>query len=70
MSEEAQPAKRRPGRPRKAVVAPMAESDAGVSAADSDPRIGQQCDPGWSSVGYGDGATYRCENGKIVERVI
>lgn len=76
---EAQPAKRGPGRPRKVAVAPEGKSDAEVivealavevPADPSDPRIGQSCHPGTSSVGYGDGSTYRCENGKIVERVI
>lgn len=78
MAEEAQPAKRRSGRPPKVAVAPKVESDtevvvetlvADVPADPSDPRIGQSCDPGWSSVGYGDGCTYLCRNGKIVEKV-
>lgn len=76
---EAQPAKRGPGRPRKVAVAPTVEPDAApiveapvadAPVDDSDSRIGQACGPNQSSVGYGDGSTYRCENGKIVERVI
>lgn len=64
-----QPVRRGPGRPRKQAAEPV-EAAADVPVDNSDPRIGQECDPGWSSVGYGDGSTYRCENGKIVERVI
>ena len=33
-----------------------------------DPRIGQSVPAHWDSVGYDDGAQYRCENGVIVER--
>lgn len=75
---ESQPVKRGPGRPRK-VAAPKVDvsppdewktSDPEPAAVPVDPRIGQSCDPSWSSVGYSDGSTYRCENGVIVERVI
>lgn len=80
---ESQPVKRGPGRPRK-VAAPKVEvasppdewktNEPGLEpepvSAPTDPRIGQSCDPSWSSVGYSDGSTYRCENGAIVERVI
>lgn len=74
---ESPPVKRGPGRPRK-VVAPKVEvspadewktSEPEPVAEPADPRIGQVCDPGWSSVGYSDGSTYLCKNGKIVERV-
>jgi len=75
-----QPVKRGPGRPRKQQPAPDPTPDvvaAEVAAVEKpakkndDPRIGMDCDPSWSSVGYGDdGSTYRCENGKIVERVL
>lgn len=72
---EPQPVKRGPGRPRK-VVAPKVEpapDDAWKTpepvVVPVDPRIGQKCPADWSSVGYEDG-TYRCENGRIVERVI
>jgi hypothetical protein len=73
MPEAAQPAKRRPGRPPGVVTVRKVRSDTAVDDApvdESDPRIGQLCDPNWLSVGYDDGSTYRCENGKIVERVI
>jgi len=78
MPEETIPVKRGPGRPRKTAVAPKVESTPPADewktsepvAEPVDPRIGQMCDVGTSSVGYGDGSTYRCENGKIVERVI
>jgi hypothetical protein len=75
---ESQPVKRGPGRPRK-VAAPKVDvsppdewktSEPEPVAKSADPRIGQSCPSSWSSVGYGDGSTYRCENGKIVERVI
>lgn len=75
---ESQPVKRGPGRPRK-VAAPKVEvasppdewknSESEPAAKPVDPRIGQVCDPGWSSVGYSDGSTYLCKNGKLVERV-
>lgn len=60
-----QPVKRGPGRPRK-----PGTNLATDTSDESDPRIGQSCDPGWSGVGYDDGSTYRCEDGVIVERVI
>lgn len=77
-----QPVKRGPGRPRKqpappaepaevtpdAVAAETVQDDEPAKKSDADPRIGSKCDPAWSSVGYDDGSTYRCENGKIVER--
>jgi len=62
MPESAIPVRRGPGRPTSKPT-PQVKPDP------DDPRIGQSCDSGWSSVGYGDGATYRCENGVIVERV-
>lgn len=78
-----QPVKRGPGRPRKqpapvdpAGVTPdsvdveTAASEDPAGEPNGDPRIGAECDPAWSSVGYSDGSTYRCEDGKIVERVI
>lgn len=77
-----QPVKRGPGRPRKqpapdpvqeapSEAAAEAEApEADVPVDPSDPRIGQKCHPSWSGIGYDDGTSYRCENGKIVERVI
>lgn len=76
MSEAAAP--RRPGRPRK--VAPKVEPDVAEDAWKSieqpepseppwDERIGQSVDELWESVSYADGSSYRCEDGKIVERL-
>jgi hypothetical protein len=79
-----QPVKRGPGRPRKQPApGPAPEVTPDTVAADvvaeepdkpakknDDPRIGMDCDPSWSSVGYDDGSTYRCEGGKLVERVL
>lgn len=78
-----QPVKRGPGRPRKqqpvaeparettpdTVAAETSQDEVSAEKVNDDPRIGSECDPAWSSVGYDDGRTYRCENGKIVERV-
>ena len=79
MPEETIPVKRGPGRPRKTAVAPKVESTPPADewktsepepvAVPADPRIGQECDPSWSAVGYGDGTSYLCRDGKIVERV-
>lgn len=62
---DATPVRRGPGRPRQVQLETKVKSPSDPD----DPRIGQECDPSWSSVGY-DGATYRCEDGVIVERVI
>jgi hypothetical protein len=77
---EPQPVKRSPGRPRKIAAAAKVEAPADDAwktpepaaepAKPADPRVGQECPAGWSAVGYSDGSSYRCENGKIVERVI
>ena len=80
MSDAVVPVKRGPGRPRKVplpVPTPDDSSDYRIkhdqpepSKSDpEDPRIGQPCDPGWSGVGFGDGSSYRCEGGFIVERL-
>jgi hypothetical protein len=74
---ESQPVKRGPGRPRKVaapkVDAPPADewktSEPEQPAEPVDPRIGQECPADWSAVGYGDGSSYLCKDGKIVERV-
>jgi hypothetical protein len=76
-----QPVKRRPGRPRKN-PAPPAKSPATpdtvaaevepvevAKAAAEDERIGAEVHPLATAVGFDDGSTYRCEDGKIVERL-
>lgn len=82
MTEETQPAKRRPGRPRK-VVEPAAEPvaehvehaepavlPAPKAALPGDDRIGQRVDdPRWTGITFEDNREYRVENGVIVERV-
>lgn len=76
MSEAGAP--RRPGRPRK--VAPKVEPDVAEDAWKTieqpkssepsvDERIGQPVDELWESISYADGSSYRCKDGKIVERV-
>lgn len=77
---EAVPVKRGPGRPRK-VAAPKAEAadDAWKTpdplprpavAVDVDlDRIGLAVDPSMTAISFGDGSTYLCKNGQIVERV-
>jgi hypothetical protein len=68
VSEDTQPIKRGPGRPRKPVD--HQPKHAAVEPQPEDPRIGQDCDPDWAVVTFSDtGNMYRCENGKIVERV-
>jgi hypothetical protein len=76
---ESTPAKRGPGRPRKVQVEAQVEiqqpeevleaKKPDVPSDPDDPRIGQECDPSWSSVGFSGEGTYRCENGVIVEKV-
>lgn len=75
-TDATQPVKRGPGRPRKTVVQPAeasASSDAWKTSDKPvfppDDRIGEDVDPRATQVGFDDGRTYRCENGKIVERV-
>jgi hypothetical protein len=75
-----QPVRRGPGRPRKnPVTAPLVGSTPEQAVeevappaekASDDPRIGQECPVDWSAVGYGDGTSYLCKDGKIVERVL
>lgn len=67
LNEDTQPTKRSPGRPRKA-----ATTDVGFTPAPAfppDERIGLEVDPTATQVGFDDGRTYRCEDGKIVERI-
>lgn len=69
--DKSAPVRRGPGRPRKVQETEPAQPELKVERP-SDPddsRIGQECPVGWSNVGYGDGTTYRCEDGVIVERV-
>jgi hypothetical protein len=65
---ETPPARRGPGRPRKAAEKP-AESEAPAQAKPDDERIGNEVDALWLHVTYADGRCYRCEDGKIVERL-
>jgi hypothetical protein len=68
---ESTPVKRGPGRPRKVVQEAPPEPEKVAPPSDpDDPIIGTPCDPSWSCVGYGDGTTYRCEDGFHVERVV
>lgn len=80
-TEEVQPAKRSPGRPRKTPAvkpAPAAESEP-VKVVESEPakpkfpsdeRIGKPVDDlRWTEIGFDDGRSYRIENGVIVERI-
>lgn len=73
-----QPVKRGPGRPRKQPAPPAepAEVTPDIVAAETadpeendDERIGLAVNPGTDEVGFGDGSRYRCEDGKIVERL-
>lgn len=72
---EAQPVKRRPGRPRKAPESPPAEpvielESTGERALPADERIGEHVDdPRWTAIVFPDDRQYRIENGVIVERV-
>jgi hypothetical protein len=66
--DKSTPARRGPGRPRKTQEEPESAKAERPSDPD-DPRIGQSCHPDFSGIGYDDGATYRCENGVIVERL-
>lgn len=77
-SPEAQPAKRRPGRPRKSPdpevvedAVPELEETPVVQPSDPDDgRIGQKVDdPNWTAVVFMDDTQYRVEDGVIVERV-
>ena len=82
-ASEPAPAKRRPGRPRKhplpaatvtpdivaAEVAAVAEPARPAPAAPADDRIGDEVDPRAEAIGFDDGRTYRCDGGKIVERL-
>lgn len=77
MPAQAQPARRRPGRPRKAPVPsePAIESSEAakhlsVKAALSDERVGQMVDvPDCERITFHDDREYRVENGVIVERM-
>lgn len=76
---EAQPAKRRPGRPRKSPpsesVTQLGEPEPvdvveAVQVGPTDDRIGEHVDdPRWRSISYPDGRQYRVENGIVVELV-
>lgn len=69
---EAQPDKRRPGRPRKQVETKVVDEPEEPVVErvrfPSDERIGQSVDPTWIRIGFMDGRQYRIENGVIVER--
>lgn len=77
-----EPVKRGPGRPRKqpvpvepAEVTPDTVTAATVAADEpaeqaDDERIGLEVSPGTEEVSFGDGSKYRCEDGKLVERVL
>lgn len=73
--EEAQPVKRRPGRPRKvtpeaAVVDPPDAWRTSPGPFAGDDRIGDSVDnPAWTAITFDDNREYRVENGVIVERV-
>jgi hypothetical protein len=66
-----QPVRRGPGRPRKNPVPPPAtEVVAEAPVGKSDPRIGEEvADERWLAISFPDGNQYRCEDGKIVERL-
>jgi hypothetical protein len=78
-----QPAKRRPGRPRKNPAPAEASATPDTVAAEvapakpakpapkdpSDERIGQEVDGGYTSIVFPDGAQYRVEDGVIMEKV-
>lgn len=79
-SEVAQPAKRSPGRPRKAAAKPAVDqlveppADAWRTPDQGgfppDERIGTTVeDPCWSTIVFSDDRQYRIEKGVIVERV-
>jgi hypothetical protein len=84
MPEETIPVKRGPGRPRKAAAAPKVESTPPADEWKTEPpaaappaelddldreRIGLEVSPTTTAIGFGDGRQYRCEDGKIAERV-
>jgi hypothetical protein len=69
-NEDTQPTKRPTPRPRKA--SPPAEHHPKHAAPEpepGDPRIGQWVGERASFASFPDGAEYRVEDGKIVERV-
>uniref|UniRef100_UPI003F491F27 hypothetical protein n=1 Tax=Pseudonocardia sp. CA-138482 TaxID=3240023 RepID=UPI003F491F27 len=73
MPEETPPAKRGPGRPRKTPV-PPAEPEAAAdewrtAPAPADDRLGAEVGASAEFVSFPDGREYRCEGGRIVERV-
>jgi hypothetical protein len=71
------PVRRRPGRPRKnplpedVVSTPSTEEVGRGDPPESteDPRIGQECHPGATQVGFDDGSVYRADGGYLVERL-
>jgi hypothetical protein len=75
-TEEVQPVKRRPGRPRKVaaevVVAnpPDAWKNGDTLHFPADENVGERVTlPGCTGITFPDGREYRVENGVIVERV-
>lgn len=73
-TEDTQPIKRGPGRPRKVAAAPKVDvpTDAWKNAEQQPPdkRIGQPVgDERVSAVTFPDGSEYRCVDGVIVERL-
>lgn len=73
MTEEAQPARRRPGRPRKTPILEPAVKPAesqSESRFPPDERVGMKvADSRWTRIGYPDDREYLIEDGVIVERV-
>lgn len=78
---DAAPTKRGPGRPRKTPATPPSPPVAEIVEPGNEPerpkpdekpadeRIGEQVDAEWRHVSFSDGREYRCEGGRIVERV-
>lgn len=68
MIEEFQPARRRPGRPRKEPVTTPATEP---KRENDDERIGTEvADPRWNAISFPDGRQYRVEDGVIAERTV
>lgn len=75
----APPVRRRPGRPRKHPLpetpAPSTEETGPKEGAEpppsdpKDPRIGEECHPDATQVGFDDGSVYEAKGGFLVKRV-
>lgn len=78
-----EPIKRRPGRPRKHPLpvpetpatsteeaeTPAPEAPKPAPSDSKDPRIGLECHPTASHVGFDDGSLYEAQDGYVVKRV-